>query len=635
MAAIPATSELRPRRGGGVLRSTAVPLADAAAWAIALAVATWFRYEFDVVNVSPAALSWTMVAAAAVLWWLGVMTRLYLGRYTIGSLDEALRLAWVNLLVGIAVFAVCALPQVPPVPRSVPLIACPLALAAAWTVRVLVRVHRDRRKRPNRVHARRAIVYGADQRGEELVRAMLGGAAGETFPVAVLDDDPSLRRTRLAGVRVRGTGHDLPTVVADTEAQLLVVAGPMSEERQAVVAQARAAGLEVRILPPLKELLRSPEQPRDVDVTELLGRRQVEEDLTPFGTWLSGRKVLVTGAGGSIGSELCRHIHQFGPAEMLMLDRDESALHALQLSIRSWPCLDSPEVVLADIRDAEAMRTVLRERRPDVVFHAAALKHLSVLERYPAEAWKTNVLGTLSVLEAAQAAGVTRFVNVSTDKAANPTSMLGRSKRIGERLVADFARRTGNTYLSVRFGNVLGSRGSVLTTFTQQIAAGQPVTVTHPEATRFLMTSREAVQLLLQAASIGYAGEVLVLDMGRPVRITELVERLMVATGRRSRIVHTGLGRGEKVHEQLFGDGEEDRRPVHPAISQVQVPPLAPGVVHTRCAELGPAAAMTVLVNESTPVLTGHVHRALRPTEAGDARTRIDVAWAMQKEGPA
>jgi FlaA1/EpsC-like NDP-sugar epimerase len=618
-----------------VLRRTAVPLADAAAWAIALTAAAWFRYEFDLVDLSSVALLWTMMVAATVLWCLGVVTYLYLGRYPIGSLDEALHLARVNILVGLAVFAVCALPQVPPVPRSVPLIACPLALAAACAIRVLVRVHRGRRTRPNRAHARRAIVYGADQRGEELVRAMLGGAAGDTLPVAVLDDDPSLRHTRIVGVRVRGTGHDLSTVVADTEAQLLVVAGSISEERQAVIAQAHAAGLEVRILPPLKELLRSPEQPRAVDVTELLGRRQVEEDLTPFGTWLSGRSVLVTGAGGSIGSELCRHIHRFGPAEMLMLDRDESALHALQLSIRSWPCLDSPEVVLADIRDVEAMRTVLRERRPDVVFHAAALKHLSVLERYPAEAWKTNVLGTLSLLEAAQEAGVTRFVNISTDKAANPTSVLGRSKRIGERLVADFARRTGDNFLSVRFGNVLGSRGSVLTTFTQQIAAGQPVTVTHPEATRFLMTAREAVQLLLQAASIGSAGEVLVLDMGRPVRIAELAERLMAATGRRSRIVHTGLGRGEKVHEQLFGDGEEDRRPVHPAISQVEVPPLAPRVVHARCAELGPAAAMTVLVNESAPDPAGRAFRALRPTEAGEIRKRIDVAWVTRNEGPA
>jgi FlaA1/EpsC-like NDP-sugar epimerase len=482
----------------------------------------------------------------------------------------------------------------------------------------------------------RAIVYGVDQRGEELVRAMRGGAAGDTLPVALLDDDPSLRRAKVAGVRVMGTGRDLETVVRDTEAQILVVTAPPSEERRMVIAQARSVGLEVRILPPLTELLRSREQLPGVDVTELLGRRQVEEDLTPFGAWLGGRRVLVTGAGGSIGAELCRYVHRFGPAEVMLLDRDESALHALQLSIRSWSCLDSPEVVLGDVRDVEAMRTVMRERRPDVVFHAAALKHLTVLERYPAEAWKTNVLGTLAVLDAAQWAGVDTFVNISTDKAANPTSVLGRSKRIGERLVADFARRSGKSYLSVRFGNVLGSRGSVLTTFIEQIATGQPVTVTHPEATRFLMTAQEAVQLLIQAASIGSAGEVLVLDMGNPARITDLAERLMAVTGRCSPIVYTGLGRGEKLHEQLFGEGEEDWRPVHPAISHVAVPPLSPRVVHMRCAELGPAAAMAALVDEIPSVPVDRASEDSRPDESGWRRTPVGVAtWNHKKEDPA
>jgi FlaA1/EpsC-like NDP-sugar epimerase len=214
--------------------------------------------------------------------------------------------------------------------------------------------------------------------------------------------------------------------------------------------------------------------------------------------------------------------------------------------------------------------------------------------------------------------------------------VLGRSKRIGERLVADFARRTGSTYLSVRFGNVLGSRGSVLTTFTEQIAAGQPITVTHPEATRFLMTAQEAVQLLIQAASVGSSGEVLVLDMGLPARITDLAERLMVAIGRRSNIVYTGLGHGEKLHEELFGDGEEDWRPAHSAISHVSVPPLSPRLVHTRCTELGPAEAMTALVDERSSGPAVRSSRAPRPTESGWRRTPVGVAtWTSKKEDPA
>jgi FlaA1/EpsC-like NDP-sugar epimerase len=636
MAAISTTSELRGRRSGRLLRRLAIPLVDAAAWVTALTAATWFRYEFDLAEaaVQPTALLWMTVVATHVLWCLGVMTSLYFGRYPTGSLDEALHLARVTVLVGLAVFAVCCLAEVPPVPRSVPLIACPLALAISFAVRVLIRGQRSRRTRPSRLHARRAIVYGVSERGEELVRAMLGGAAGNTIPVAVLDDDPSLRRARVAGIPVRGTGRELAAVVRDTEAQMLVVAGAASELQQGIIAQAHLSGLEVRILPDLNELLHSPANPREVDVTELLGRQQVHTDLTSFGSWLRGRSVLVTGAGGSIGAELCRQLHRFDPGELVMLDRDESALHALQLSIRSWSCLDSPEVVLGDIRDAEAIRAVMRERRPDIVFHAAALKHLSVLERYPAEAWKTNVLGTLSVLEAAQAAGVGRFVNISTDKAANPTSVLGRSKRIGERLVADAARRTGDTYLSVRFGNVLGSRGSVLTTFTEQIATGRPVTVTHPDATRFLMTAQEAVQLAIQAASIGSAGEVLVLDMGSPARITELAERLMTISGRRSQIVYTGLGRGEKLTEQLFGDGEQDWRPVHPAISHVPVPALTPRALHARCVELGPAAAMAVLVDESTCGPADRPFGTIRPPEAGGQRAPVPVTTRVtEKEG--
>jgi FlaA1/EpsC-like NDP-sugar epimerase len=333
-----------------------------------------------------------------------------------------------------------------------------------------------------------------------------------------------------------------------------------------------------------------------MDVTELLGRRPVEIDLASVAGRLRGKRVLVTGAGGSIGSELCRQIHRFGPAELFMLDRDETALHGVQLSIHGEARLDSPSLVLADIRDAEAMRELLRELRPELVFHAAALKHLPVLERHPDEAWKTNVLGTMNVLDAARMAGVRRFVNISTDKAANPASVLGRSKRVAERLVADAAGRTDGIYLSVRFGNVLGSRGSVLTTFAEQLAVGAPLTVTHPEVTRFFMTVPEAVQLVLQAAAIGASGEALVLDMGSPARIRDLAEQLIEMSGSDARIVFTGLGPGEKLHEELFGEGEQDRRPVHPAISHIQVPPLPARIVLARHSRFGSAAALAELV---------------------------------------
>jgi FlaA1/EpsC-like NDP-sugar epimerase len=255
-----------------------------------------------------------------------------------------------------------------------------------------------------------------------------------------------------------------------------------------------------------------------------------------------------------------------------MLDRDESALHAVQLSLTGRAMLDGRDVVLCDIRDARAVREIFMTRRPEVVFHAAALKHLPMLEQYPGEALKTNVIGTANVLAAAAMADVSRLVNISTDKAANPCSVLGYSKRLAERITATYARSASGSYLSVRFGNVLGSRGSVLTTFADQIANGGPITVTDPDVTRYFMTIEEACQLVVQAGAIGRPGEALVLDMGKPVKILDVVNRLIALNHRRVRIEYTGLRHGEKLHEDLFGDHEpREVRPWHALISHVPV----------------------------------------------------------------
>ena len=258
-----------------------------------------------------------------------------------------------------------------------------------------------------------------------------------------------------------------------------------------------------------------------------------------------------------------------------MLDRDESALHEVQLSIYGRALLDTPQTVLADLRDERAINEVFDSRKPQVVFHAAALKHLPLLERYPHEAYQTNVLGTATVLNAAQRTGVEVFVNISTDKAANPISVLGFSKKIAERLTADISSRTNQgKYISVRFGNVLGSRGSVLMSFRDQIAKGGPVTVTHRGVTRYFMTISEAVQLVVQAGAIGQTGEVLVLDMGKPVNIHDVAEQLVKNSGKPIKIEVVGLRVGEKVHEELFAEGETDERPRHPLISHVAAKPI-------------------------------------------------------------
>lgn len=314
----------------------------------------------------------------------------------------------------------------------------------------------------------------------------------------------------------------------------------------------------------------------DLTESDFLGRRPIDTDVDAIASYLSGARVLVTGAGGSIGSALCRQIERFEPAELVMLDRDEAALHSLQLSIEGRALLDSPNLVIADIRDAERLREVFLEHRPTVVFHAAALKHLPLVEMHPHEGWKTNVVGTNNLLRAAAAAGVTHFINVSSDKAVDPTSALGLTKRLAEQLTAWYANRSRGAWVSVRFGNVLGSRGSVLETFRTQAQTGGPITVTHPEATRYFMTPNEASQLVIQAGALGHPGEVLVLDMGEPVRVVDIAKRVVAAANRPIEIVFTGLRPGEKLHERLISEVELDVRRVHPRISHVLVSPLRP-----------------------------------------------------------
>jgi FlaA1/EpsC-like NDP-sugar epimerase len=596
-----------PRSPSWRLRRIALVAFDACCWVFALFAATVLRYELDLHQIELRNLALVSVFAVVGVLVVGTALQVYGGRHCIGTVGDAISVSATTAVLGAALFVPNVLRAIPLVPRTVPVIATLIALVLAVGVRLLVRLSRERNSRPDRDTSRRVIIYGAGADGQQLVRSMLTDPASGYLPVALLDDRPDLRRRRVSGVGVRGTHADLAAVAAATSADLLVMAQREvgAEIVRTLVRSATEAGIGVKVLPPLTELLRpwvGHTDLRDLDITDLLGRRPVDIDIAAIAGYLSGRRVLVTGAGGSIGSELCRQIHRFGPAELLMLDRDESALHGTQLSIYGTALLDSPDVILADIRDAETINAIFKERRPDVVFHAAALKHLPLLEQYPDEAWKTNVIGTRTVLEAAQLAQVERFVNISTDKAANPVSVLGRSKRIGERLVAHVAGETDTgTFLSVRFGNVLGSRGSVINTFAEQLAAGVPITVTHPDVTRFFMTIPEAVQLVIYAAAIGRPGEALVLDMGAPVRIADVARQLMEIAGRTTEIVYTGLREGEKLHEELFGDHEVDRRPIHSSISHVEVPDLDPAGAGA-CAEcLGVADALVVLT-ESGPL---------------------------------
>lgn len=563
------------------LSSTRAIAADSAIWFLAVWVAAWARFDFSFSHVSVAATAVVAVGAVVVGGAVGAVAGIYRHRYIAASFEETMAMTLVCAVSSVALEATVLLAGPAAVPRSVPVLAGIIALCGTLAIRCVAR-SRTRRHGGRDVQRRKVVILGAGRTGQNLTRQMQFDDRVPFRPVALIDDDLGKRHLHVAGVRVRGTRRDLPSVVERFGAQavIIAIADPDPELIREVSSQAALLGIGALIVPPAREVVRNArpaDDVRDLELDDLLGRPPAHLDVDAIAAEFTGRRILVTGAGGSIGSEMCRQIHRLGPAALIMLDRDESALHSTQLSIYGRAMLDKDDTVLADIRDAHAMRRVFEACRPDVVIHAAALKHLPLLEKYPLEAWMTNVVGTWNVLCAAREARVRTFVNISTDKAANPISVLGFSKRVTERLTASVAAGVSGRFLSVRFGNVLGSRGSVLQAFARQIEEGGPVTVTDPEVTRFFMTIPEACQLVLQAAAIGRGGEALVLDMGAPVNIAD-VARLLISRANRPdvEIVYTGLRAGEKMHEELFGlDEVNDYRPAHPLVSHVSVPPLA------------------------------------------------------------
>ncbi len=626
-----ATEQKATGRGGAHSRlrrwrTVLPPAVDALTWAVMLYAVTWLRFDLQTPQIQPGRFLSTVAIAMVGQVVLGYATVLYRMRWKIGSFEEARALAWTVAGTTLAVLVYDTGFHHHAVPVSAVLVSGASVFVVTAGFRGVWRMVWEHRTRPRT--ARPAVVYGAGIAGEQVVSALLADPSSPFCPVALLDDDLAKQNLRIRHLRVTGRGPDLTRIASATKAEVVIIAIPSagSELIREVSRQGAEAGLEVLTLPPVSQLF-SPSvgiaDLRPVTNEDLLGRRTIDTRVEEIAGYLQGRRVLVTGAGGSIGSELCRQITRFAPAALVMLDRDESGLHQVQLSIEGRAMLDSRALVVCDIRDEEALAAVFAEHRPEVVFHAAALKHLPLLEMWPAEAVKTNVLGTHNLIEASKRAGVERFINISTDKAANPTSVLGYTKRVAERLTATAADVGKGTYLSVRFGNVLGSRGSVLLAFRQQIEAGGPVTVTDPEVTRYFMTVEEAVQLVIQAGAIGDNGEALVLDMGEPVKIADVARQLVAQAPRPVEIVYTGLRSGEKLHEDLFGTGEVDARPRHPLISQVQVPALAgaPDLAGLACA--APASIASRLSNmcgRTDPVTEVRLAAVSGNPTAGDRR---------------
>lgn len=461
------------------------------------------------------------------------------------------------------------------IPRGVVLIDGVTTLVAIGLLRSAPRAWRDLRAQL-RVgeEKQRVLIVGANDDGETLLRSLQSGRGGHYRAVGFIDVDPHRRGQRIGGVPVLGTVEDLPALVARTAVDEVLVAGGLPGRTvREILSDAEELNTPVRVLPSYEQLLRGSVsvQPRDVAIEDLLRREPAPLESERIGQWLHGKKVLVTGSAGSIGSEICRQLLRYGAKHLIALDRTETGQFFLERELLELAGDDATiDIVLADTTDVARIDAVFAERRPDLVFHAAAYKHVPLMEQHPGEAVKNIALATRNIADAAETHGAEAFVMISTDKAVNPTSVMGSCKRLAERYVQ--AKSVGSTcrFNTVRFGNVLDSAGSVVPIFRQQIAAGGPVTVTHEDINRFFMMIPEAAGLVIQAGVMGRGGEVFVLDMGEPVRIVDLARDMIRLSGLREgediELRITGLRPGEKLYEELYDESERHTRTEHSKI---------------------------------------------------------------------
>ena len=562
---------------------------------LAIVVAAWYfafrlRFDTDLPVYYERYLSWEILGLVAAIklgifalfgfynrWWRYVSTR---------DMWGAARGVVAASLVTFLVFSFFEV-HVAAVPRTVWIIDGLLTLALVAGSRMLARTIIERPQGRSIVaRGKEVIVVGAGDAAQLILKEMLRTPSLGYTPIGLIDDDPRKKNLRLHGIRVLGTTDELPHILHDRRPDELLIAIPSAsgEARQRIVDIASAQGIVMKTLPGLHELIAGDldlaGQIRPVEVEDVLGREPVEVDIDAIAGYLSGETVLVTGAGGSIGAELCRQISRVGPARLVLVDHSEPALFEIERELVDERGFPAALPVLADVKNRAKMRQVFEAYRPSVVFHAAAYKHVPLIESNPVEAVRNNTLATRTVAEIAVEFGADRFVLISTDKAVNPKTVMGQSKALCEWIVEAFGHRddVSTRFVAVRFGNVLGSSGSVIPIFRRQIAKGGPLTLTHPEMTRYFMTIPEAVQLVVQAGAIGGRGRVFVLDMGEPVSILELARKMIRLSGREPErdiaIEVVGARPGEKLHEELWTADDHVTPSEHPAIMQLDRAPI-------------------------------------------------------------
>jgi len=536
-----------------------------------------------------------------------------------------------SLLVLVLVYLVDPVPGLR-LPRSIVVMDFLILMALVAGARLLARTVMERPSpRALMARGREVLVVGAGDAGQLIIREMHRKPELEYTPIGLVDDDPRKKGIRLHGVRVLGATRDLPHLLRDSKPDEVIIALPSAagETRQRIVEHCRDAGVPVKTLPAVGELIAGDAnlagQLREVQVEDVLGRELVELDVESIAGYITGETVLVTGAGGSIGAELCRQLAALGADALVLLDHTEGGLFETERELVHERGFAPVVPLLADAKNLARVREVFERYRPGVVFHAAAYKHVPLLEANPVEAVRNNVVSTRVLAEVASEFGTKRFVLVSTDKAVKPKTILGQSKAVCEWIVSAAAarERNGTHFISVRFGNVLGTSGSVIPIFRRQIAKGGPVTVTHPEMTRYFMTVPEAAQLIVQAGALGESGDIFVLDMGTPVKILELAQNMIRLSGREPDrdipIEFIGVRPGEKLHEELWAADERGEPTRHPKILRCTAPPVDPGWLDDELAELdrlveaGEMLELVAKLNELTKGPTRTVVEAREP----------------------
>ncbi|MDY0292266.1 MAG: nucleoside-diphosphate sugar epimerase/dehydratase [Desulfuromonadaceae bacterium] len=546
--------------------------------AVALVLAFLVRYDFRL-EMFPMQAFWRLLPAVlaikiAVFWYYG----LFRGWWRYVSMADLIAISKANVLSSALVVMYAAFAfRLESIARTVLFLDGLFCFLLIAGMRFLIRVIRERspRLREGKSRKTRMLIVGAGDAGQMIVRELRVNRKLPYYAIGFVDDDTRKQKNKFLGLPVLGTCADIPKLCRKHRIEEVVIAIPSASGKRlkSIVEQCHNARVKFKTLPSVGGLIDGSvliEQIKEVSLEDLLGRAPVRLDTENISAYLRGKRVLITGAGGSIGSELCRQVVRFNPAKLVLFENGETPLFSIEQELRQrFPKLRIFPIV-GDIRYRARVEAIFDEFMPEVVFHAAAYKHVPMMEVNPAEAVNNNVRGTQIVAEAAHMFRVERFVMVSTDKAVNPTNIMGTTKRAAEKIVQALARRSRTRFVTVRFGNVLGSNGSVIPTFQKQIYKGGPITVTHKDITRFFMTIPEAAQLVLQAGSMGAGGEIYLLDMGEPVKILHLAEELIRLSGKEPYedidIVFTGLRPGEKLYEELLLDGEGVKPTTHEKI---------------------------------------------------------------------